>query len=72
MYTNKVFGTAKYVLFIEVSLFQGVLIKRFHCTWCYTPSVILTCTHGTILCGAQQYKCRDLMMILQYHNMYTI
>ena len=25
MYTNGVFGTAKCVLFIEVSLFQGVL-----------------------------------------------
>ena len=26
MYTNRVFGTAKCVLFIEVSSFQGVLI----------------------------------------------
>ena len=26
-YTNMVFGTAKGVLFIEVSLFQGVLIR---------------------------------------------
>ena len=32
MYTNRVFGTAKYVLFIEVSLFQGVLNEGFHCT----------------------------------------
>ena len=30
MYTNRVFGTAKCVLFIEVSLFQGVLNKGFH------------------------------------------
>ena len=28
MYTNRVFGTA---LFIEVSSFQGVLNKGFHC-----------------------------------------
>ena len=27
MYTNRVFGTAKCVLFIEVSLFQDVLNK---------------------------------------------
>ena len=33
MCTNRVFGTAKCVLFIEVSSFQGVLIKWFHCTW---------------------------------------
>ena len=32
MYTNRVFGTAKCVLIIEVSLFQGVLIEGFHCT----------------------------------------
>ena len=31
MYTNRVFGTAKCVLFIEVSSFQGVLNERFHC-----------------------------------------
>ena len=32
MYTNRVFGTAKCVLFIEVSLhvFQGVLNKGLH------------------------------------------
>ena len=32
MYTNRMFGTAKYVyvLFIEASLFQGVLNKGFH------------------------------------------
>ena len=30
MYTNRVFGTAKF-LFIEVSSFQGVLNKGFHC-----------------------------------------
>ena len=28
MYTDRVFGTAKCVLFIEVSLFQGVLIRE--------------------------------------------
>ena len=28
MYTNRMFGTAKCVLFIEVSSFQG---ERFHC-----------------------------------------
>ena len=32
MYTNRVFGTAKCVLFNEVSLFQGVLNEGFHCT----------------------------------------
>ena len=31
MYTNRVFGTVKCVLFIEVSSFQGVLIKGFRC-----------------------------------------
>ena len=31
MYTKRVFGTAKCVLFIEVSLFQGVLNEGFHC-----------------------------------------
>ena len=31
MYTNRVFGTVKYVLFIDVSSFQGVLNKGFHC-----------------------------------------
>ena len=29
MYTNRVFGTAKSALFIEVSSFQGVLNKGF-------------------------------------------
>ena len=33
MYINSVFGTVKCVVFIEVSLFQGVLIKGFHCTY---------------------------------------
>ena len=28
MYTDKVFGTAKCILFIEVSSFQGVLIRE--------------------------------------------
>ena len=28
MYTNMAFGTAKSVLFIEVSSFQGVLIRE--------------------------------------------
>ena len=28
MYTNRVFGTAKCVLFIEVSSFQGILIRE--------------------------------------------
>ena len=32
MYTNVVFGTAKTVLYIEVSLFQSVLIEGFHCS----------------------------------------
>ena len=31
-YTNVVFGTDESVLFREVSLIQGVLIERFHCT----------------------------------------
>ena len=31
MYTNRVFGTVKCVLFIEVSPFQDVLNKGFHC-----------------------------------------
>ena len=32
MYTDRVFGTVKCVLFIEVSSFQGVLIHTFiHC-----------------------------------------
>ena len=35
MYTNRVFGTAKYVLFIEASSFQAVLNKRFPST--HTP-----------------------------------
>ena len=30
MDTNRAFGTAKCVLFIEVSSFQDVLIKGFH------------------------------------------
>ena len=33
MYTNRVFGTEKCVLFIEVTSFQGVLNKRFHCIY---------------------------------------
>ena len=33
MGTNRVFGTAKCVHFIEVSSFQGVLNKGFHCTY---------------------------------------
>ena len=32
MYTNWVFGTVKCVLFIEVSSFQDVLNKGFHCS----------------------------------------
>ena len=37
MYRNKVFGTAKSVLFIEVSSFQGVLNMGLHCSqgWSY-------------------------------------
>ena len=31
MYTNVVFGTSKTVIYIEVSLFQNVLIEGFHC-----------------------------------------
>ena len=31
MYANRVFGTAKCVLFIEVSLFKDVLNKAFSC-----------------------------------------
>ena len=31
MHRNRVFGAAKSVLFIEVSSFQCVLIKGFHC-----------------------------------------
>ena len=29
MHTNRVFGTVKYVLFIELSSFQGLLNKGF-------------------------------------------
>ena len=36
MYTSRVFGTAKSVPFIEVSLFQGVLNKGFPCIHVYT------------------------------------
>ena len=32
MYTNRVFGTAKCVLFVKVSSFHSVPIKGFHCT----------------------------------------
>ena len=32
VYTNWVLGTAKSVLFVEVSLFQDMLNKRFCCT----------------------------------------
>ena len=32
MYTNRVFGTAKCVLFIKVSLFQDVLNKGSYCS----------------------------------------
>ena len=31
MYTDRVFGTAKCILFIKVSSFQGVLNKGFDC-----------------------------------------
>ena len=36
MYTNRVLGTAKCVLFIEVSSFQDVLNKGLHCIHVYT------------------------------------
>ena len=37
MYTNRVFGTAKSVLFIEIPLFQGVLINEgFHSIYIYS------------------------------------
>ena len=44
MYTNRVFGTVKCVLFIEVSSFQGALNKGYHyihwhrVTHCVSPS----------------------------------
>ena len=41
MYTNMVFGTVKSVLFIEVSSFQGVLNKGFHCNRCAIQIVLL-------------------------------
>ena len=41
MYTNMVFGTVKSVLFIEVSSFQGVLNKGFHCNRCSIQIVLL-------------------------------
>ena len=49
MYTNGVFGTAKCVLFIEVSLFQGVLNKGYMYIQLYlggnlTLVTIRTCT----------------------------
>ena len=33
MYTNRVFGTAKCVLFIKMSLFHGVLNGGVHCIY---------------------------------------
>ena len=39
MYTNRVFGTAKCVLFIEVSSFQGIPIQRLDPTVCSVLSL---------------------------------
>ena len=60
MYTNRVFGTAIRVLFIEVSLFQDVMNKRFHCRmidkyiFCMLvssePPVIRFCFRGPVSC----------------------
>ena len=43
MYTNRVFGTAKCVLFVEVSSFQGVLSKGFHSI--YIEDINVYATH---------------------------
>ena len=45
MYTNRVFGTAKCVLFIEVSSSQGVLNKRHTCTYNAHEN---TCVYSTL------------------------
>ena len=45
MYTHRVFGTAKCVLFIEVSLFQGVLNKGFHCIRIYLGLLVYVHIH---------------------------
>ena len=54
MYTNRVFGTAKCVLFIEVSPFQGVLtyigtiyVGTYVCTYTYTEM----CGMIVVQCG---------------------
>ena len=46
MYTNRMFGTSICVLFIEVSSFQGFLIKGFHFIGghCYYTGVWLLCS----------------------------
>ena len=48
MYTNRVFGTAKCVLFIKVSSFQCVLINGSHCTLEHVHTRSHTCTHSTL------------------------
>ena len=48
MYTNRVFGTAKRVLFIKVSSFQGALIKNefHHHSSCLVYIYMYTCRCG--------------------------
>ena len=45
------FGTDESVLFIEVSLIQGVLIERFHCIYMYMYNIydILCVSYNTFM-----------------------
>ena len=63
MYTNRVFGTAKCVLFIEVSLFQGVL-NEFHCSIEY---IYVQC-HVYISCAIMRtFICVSVYSINEKH-----
>ena len=57
MYTQRVFGTVKCVFFMEMSFFQGIPNRRFHCVcmYAYTQYVSqLYLLHSLLHCSALQ------------------
>ena len=59
MYTNRVFGTAKCVLFIEVSSFHGVLIKGAHCIYIYNGPLVTVALTVSATCFCSFPACSN-------------
>ena len=59
MYTNRVFGTAKCVLFIKMSSFQDVLITDYQRSLAHLTYVNINCHEDSrAVLSAKPFKCR--------------